>query len=253
MSEANETDPTGGAGASAALHSERLSSLELLITGLANAVNSPLASLLLNLGALRTEIDDVQTHLPAQRAEDLATLLDELTEGAHRIEQLVSGLQHHTLLGSHPAGPVSVRALVERAQQLSGVHRTPQATVKIEVPDSLTTVGREGQLVQVLVNLMRNAQQACEASGEPLLLEVYGEQTDEGVSLRLQDGGPGMPASVLERATEPFFSTRLEGDGTGFGLYICEAIVRAHGGELRLDSQPGRGTVAHLRLPAFRA
>jgi signal transduction histidine kinase len=107
--------------------------------------------------------------------------------------------------------------------------------------------GHRAKLAQVVINLVRNAVQASPDGGA---VEVESGVDVEGAFLRVRDRGVGMPAEVLARIGEPFYSTK--GDrGTGLGLVISRKIAEAHGGRLEIESQAGQGTVATLRLPAI--
>jgi CheY-like chemotaxis protein len=109
--------------------------------------------------------------------------------------------------------------------------------------------GDASQLEQVLLNLVLNAEQALAGSPEGRIavrLHAY-----EGrVRVAVADTGPGIPADVLPRIFEPFFSTKAVGQGTGLGLSICYSIVQSHGGRLTADSRPGLGATFVVDLPA---
>jgi CheY-like chemotaxis protein/anti-sigma regulatory factor (Ser/Thr protein kinase) len=138
-----------------------------------------------------------------------------------------------------------VLALREDALRVSGI-----ALVR-EIAASVPLVcGDASQLEQVLLNLVLNAEQALAGSPEGRIavrLHAY-----EGrVRVAVADTGPGIPADVLPRIFEPFFSTKAVGQGTGLGLSICYSIVQSHGGRLTADSHPGLGATLVVDLPAY--
>src|SRR5262249_22298200 len=106
------------------------------------------------------------------------------------------------------------------------------------------------QLEQVLVNLVMNACDACPPGGE-VVARVRGG--DERVLFEIQDDGCGIPPEILPHVTDPFFTTKKRGQGTGLGLTIAADIVRNHGGTLEIESQPGRGTTVRVSLPGASA
>jgi two-component system sensor histidine kinase FlrB len=108
----------------------------------------------------------------------------------------------------------------------------------------VTLLGNRKALQGALVNLLENALQACADGGEVLLEAIAAGGT---LRVRVTDSGPGMDASVQERLFEPFFTTRTE--GTGLGLAIVRSVVNAHGGEVGVESAPGRGAVFSVSLP----
>jgi CheY-like chemotaxis protein len=113
-------------------------------------------------------------------------------------------------------------------------------------PDLPPALADRQQVQQVLLNLLTNALQAM--SGKPRMrLSVTVTSLDDRLAVRVADSGPGIPAEVLPRIFDPFFSTKAS--GTGLGLSVSYAIARAHGGELSVSSTPGHGTTFTLVLP----
>jgi signal transduction histidine kinase len=116
--------------------------------------------------------------------------------------------------------------------------------VRAFAPDTPPVLADEGQLRQVLLNLLRNAREAMPGGGR---LTVATRGVDSEVEIQVSDTGLGMPQASLERAFEPFFSTKK--GGTGLGLSVSQQILQAHGGSLSCQSESGRGTTFVLRLP----
>jgi signal transduction histidine kinase len=98
----------------------------------------------------------------------------------------------------------------------------------------------------VFLNLVLNASQAITHSGT---IRVRTEAQDRSVMVWIEDDGCGIEPSLLDRIFDPFFTTKPVGEGTGLGLGIAHEIVRKHGGEITIDSKPGRGTAFGVRLP----
>src|SRR5690606_38967798 len=105
-------------------------------------------------------------------------------------------------------------------------------------------------LGQVLMNLLTNALHAVRDRREPRIV-VRTRRDGDHVVLAVQDNGPGVDPSVVDRLFDPFVTTKPAGEGTGMGLAICWTIVREHGGDLGVDSSP-EGAVFHVRLPIAR-
>jgi hypothetical protein len=117
---------------------------------------------------------------------------------------------------------------------------------ELAAPADLPLIVADAKLVQqVLVNLFTNAAQAMEPGGGTLRVRV--QAVPGWVSVEVRDTGVGIPADDVPRIFDPFFSTKEK--GTGLGLSVSYAIVNAHGGELLVQSTPGRGTAFTLRLP----
>ena len=130
--------------------------------------------------------------------------------------------------------------------------RRRQVALRTEIPDDLPRLLADaGQLQQVLINLVLNAVDATPSGGE---VEVSARRLPlrdrPGVAVSVHDTGPGIPAELLPRVFEPFFTTKPAGQGTGLGLAICRDIVRAHGGNLRVENGDGHGTTFTAWIPA---
>ena len=106
------------------------------------------------------------------------------------------------------------------------------------------------QIQQVFLNLIHNGIQAMPNGGE-LFIHTQLEQREDGewIGVIFADSGEGSRKENLERIFEPFFTTKPEGEGTGLGLYICQNIIREHGGSITLVSEPGQGTSFRICLP----
>ena len=146
---------------------------------------------------------------------------------------------------------LEVNAMVDSAMRLVA-HPIALMGVKVHTrfADGLPSIeGNSNQLRQVLINLMMNAAQAMEHSNErQLSVETSG--ADWAVVITVKDTGPGMPPEVKQRLFEPFFTTKPRGKGTGLGLSISRSIIEEHQGEIRVESEVGKGTTFVIRLAA---
>jgi two-component system NtrC family sensor kinase len=144
--------------------------------------------------------------------------------------------------------PLDLSAITKRTVELVR-HDVERSNIRLEtkLDDSLPLARADPQQVQqVLLNLFRNAIQAMAETESPWLrVEVLG--IDDRLAVRVSDGGPGIPVSVRDKIFDPFFSTKSE--GSGLGLSVSFAIARAHGGDLRVATEIGRGTTFTLLLP----
>ena len=118
--------------------------------------------------------------------------------------------------------------------------------VALDLPSALPSViFDEGQLQQVFFNLIKNAMEAMKEGGA---LAIAIDVTDAEVAISFRDTGSGIPAADLGRLFEPYHTTKGE-LGNGLGLMMCRRIVRAHGGEIDVESKEGEGTRFTVRLP----
>src|SRR5262249_11087874 len=135
-----------------------------------------------------------------------------------------------------------LRIVVRLAQTQIGAH----AQIALELDALPTLRGDAGKLNQVFLSLIQNADQAVPEGGA---ICVRGRVQDGGVSIEVEDNGCGIPASVLPRVFDPFFTTRAVGQGTGLGLTVSRDIVAAHRGRMEIESQLDRGTKVTVWLP----
>jgi signal transduction histidine kinase/CheY-like chemotaxis protein len=127
--------------------------------------------------------------------------------------------------------------------------RESRAQVRTILPPERVGVWADAaQLKQVVINLVLNALQAVDAVAEPTLELEVRHQGEQGL-IRVTDNGAGIPAGIMERIFDPFFTTKGPDRGSGLGLSICSSIVRQHGGEIAVESEPGRGAQFTVTFP----
>ncbi len=155
-------------------------------------------------------------------------------------------------------GPVCLKKAAENAHLLlEREFKKYRVNLEIQCEDVPTVLGDENELQRVLLNLLVNARQATPEGGGVLLSLRHDCDTRE-VVLTVRDNGKGIPADVLPRIFEPFFSTKSGPDasgkgGTGVGLSSCKEAIDKHSGRIRVESGVGKGTAFIIRLPAVSA
>jgi len=113
-----------------------------------------------------------------------------------------------------------------------------------------TTLGDPHQLQQVFINILNNARQAIEAHQPSGVIRISTSLEDGVVRVVMHDNGPGIAAENLSKIFNPFFTTKEVGKGTGLGLSLCYGIIREHGGQIDIKSEPGDGAAFTVELPA---
>lgn len=223
-----------------ATREERLQAMGLMAAELAHEIRNPLGSLALFAGML---VQDLQEQPgPGELARNIL-------DGVHRLNTLVgNALAFSRDLVPTPA-PVELRAFWEDLRRSSGV---PESIAwENRLPADAVWQADPNLLRQVAANLLQNAARAVDAHPEPRLAVAASREQVQGQAhwhLVLEDNGRGIPAADMRRVFDPFYSTF--GGGTGLGLAVCHRIVMAHGGLLFLESEEGKGTTVHVRLPA---
>lgn len=109
------------------------------------------------------------------------------------------------------------------------------------------------QLFRVFLNIMTNSMQAMEAKGGKLMLSTFktGDGKNDFANILIEDTGKGIDKAIIDRIYEPFFTTKNPGEGTGMGLAVVHGIISGLGGEIAVESSPGKGTLFSLRIPVY--
>jgi two-component system, cell cycle sensor histidine kinase and response regulator CckA len=225
---------------------DKLSALGSLAAGVAHEVNNPLAYVTLSMQQLRDLI--AEGNLDPEVALMLA---DEVIGGVLRIRGIVGELRGFSRSDRLDAvGAIDVAKAVTSATNIVQNEIRHRARLVREHEDGVFANAREGQLVQVFVNVLVNAAQAIpEGDGADHSISVRSRKQGEQVEIVVQDTGEGIPAAALERVFDPFF-TRKPDKGSGLGLAISKRIIDAFGGSIGISSQVGQGTTVTITLPA---
>lgn len=230
-----------------AADAEALSAMGKLALNLAHEIRNPLNAAVLQLHLLARDIDRLEAD-----PETRAALKRRGTIVGDEIGRL-SRLLTEFLELARPRGlarePVHLGRLVEDVIELEQDAATSRGvTVKKEIaPDGCVALGDAAKLKQVVLNLVVNALEAMKAGGE---LTARVAPVDEQVVLVVEDTGPGIAKEVLESVFDPFFTTKEA--GTGLGLSIVRNIVDQHLGDVRIESEAGKGTRVIVRVPIGR-
>jgi signal transduction histidine kinase/CheY-like chemotaxis protein len=242
--------------AEARLHEARkMEALGQLTGGVAHDFNNLLMAVLGNLALLRKRVP------PDPR---LTRLLDGAQQGAERGAALTSRMLAFARRQELRPSPTDLAALVRGMATLLERSAGPQVRVALDLPDSLPpALVDANQLELALLNLVVNARDAMPGGGEirlridtattPAADAPDGIAAGDYLRIVLEDTGAGMDAATLARATEPFFTTKGVGKGSGLGLSMVHGLAQQSGGGLGLASRPGAGTSVALWLPRAEA
>jgi len=222
---------------------ERLSGLGLLAAGVAHEINNPLAVIRGNAELLQDEIP-----APSEEREEVEAIMVEVG----RIERIVSNLRVFSRSGLQRVTRFSLGGLLDDILDQIGhqIALEPYRIVRGYWGGDVEIEGDRDQLRQVFTNLIVNGLQAMEGGGA-LTIDLSPEQGGADVCVRIQDSGCGIPGGDLEKLFTPFFSTKPR--GTGLGLAVSYGIVKDHGGDIRVASDPGQGAVFSVLLPVGQA
>ena len=150
--------------------------------------------------------------------------------------------------------PIDINTVVEAALQIVD-HQLGVNNVKIskQLATGLPLCnGNANQLQQAIMNFAINAQQAIGSDGGNFAVSTQ-QDAHGGVTIIIDDDGPGIPEEIRDKVFEPFFTTKPAGQGTGLGLSVTYGIIKDHGGEIRIEDAPAGGTRIRVSLPASAA
>ena len=209
-----------------------------IAASVAHELNTPLGTVLLRAQLMQQQVgdggDSSDLGVIESEARRCRGIIDSLLGFSRRSE----GVTSRTDVGSLIRESLT---LIKNDLVIKGI------SVQAEYGDKEVIIWADSnQIQQVLLNLVTNAADAMTDGGR---LEIRTRLCEDFVEIRVTDNGPGMGEDVLKRAFDPFFTTKGRGKGTGLGLAICRRIVEEHGGEIEIQSQPGRGTTVSVRLP----
>jgi two-component system cell cycle sensor histidine kinase/response regulator CckA len=220
---------------------ERLESLGLLAAGIAHDFNNLLVGILGNAElALASAPPDAA----------LRGRLEELRGASLRAAELAQQILAYSGRGPLLAAPVDLGVLAAETIALVRASLPRHARLRVDAQPGAVVEGDATQLRQVLMNLVRNAAEALDPSGGDVTVVVVRDAGEATVQLTVTDTGCGIDAATRARIFDPFFTTRPT--GRGLGLAVVQGIVRAHGGAISVESEPGRGTRIVVRVPSSR-
>ncbi len=224
---------------------ERLASLGTLVGGVAHELNNPLTS----IRGL------VQLLMAEAGSDDEREMLRTVAREAERSSKIVNNLRRltrHSQEQPEPEQRVDLNDVVHHVLTVRRYAlRTHNIKVSLDLAEDLPPVtGDRGQLEQVVLNLVVNAEQALATVERERRLIVRTKVARRGVTLSVYDNGPGIAPDHLDRLFDPFWTTKDPHEGTGLGLSLVHSIVAEHGGEIDVQSEVDQGALFLVRLPS---
>ncbi|MDR7866691.1 MAG: ATP-binding protein [Sporomusaceae bacterium] len=266
-----------------AYQQDKMASIGQLAAGVAHEINNPMSFIISNLESLHdylgrlTRFITIQEETVAEVANlhagkgdrkdalaavgkleharqalkvdyvihDVESLIHETLEGAGRVKDIVQDLKGFARVESE-SRPANINEGVESAINIVWNEMKYKASLDKDYGELPLTKCNIGQLNQVFMNVFVNATQAIDKWGE-IKVKTWAEGGNIYVSI--SDTGCGIPPQLLNRIFEPFFTTKEVGKGTGLGLSVTYDIIKKHGGEIRVTSEPGQGTTFTIVIP----
>lgn len=227
------------------VQSEKMAAFGVLGAGIAHEVKNPLAGI---LGCAQISLRQAEAGTPVHAN---LVLIEKETK---RCKTIIENLLRFARQEKAAMERFDVSRPLEDAISIVH-HQLELQNVKLEtsLDGALPQIrGNANQLQQVFLNLLINAQQAMGSEGGAVMVSSA-RRGERHVEIIVRDTGSGIPKDIQKRIFDPFFTTKPNGKGTGLGLSVTYGIVKDHGGEILVDSSPGKGTVFTIVLPTFEA
>jgi two-component system, sensor histidine kinase RegB len=221
-----------------AARQERLASLATMAAGAAHELSTPLGTVALAAKELERALANTNAELASdarlirEQVGRCRTILEQMAQGAGTVGESVTSCTVGELI----------------AEMLVGIRESPRVLSEISEVVAHAPLRLPPRAVsQALRSLVTNAQDASPTSSAVVVTAHIESDT---LAIAIRDRGPGIPADVMARIGEPFFTTKAPGRGMGLGLFLARAVIEGVGGSMQIDSKPGDGTEVQIRLPS---
>lgn len=220
--------------------SEKMASLGVLAAGVGHEINNPLNFIKNGIEALSKKLED-------NKDEELKTYFKIVNEGVDRATNIVKSLSHFSRKGPSVDERCNIHEIIENCLLI--LHN--KIRNKVRVITNFTNKGavlhgNEGRLHQAMMNIIANAEQAISEVGN---LKITTQIAGDNMEIIIEDDGEGIPEENLMKISDPFFTTKPPGEGTGLGLFITYSIIQEHNGNIEVSSNIGEGSRFTITLP----
>lgn len=229
---------------------EKMASLGTLAAGIAHEINNPLSFLISNLETLKSYFQDLEAISLSQKlknqnvkAEDFVSMVQESLDGALRIKKIVTDLRTFSRRSETKKAAVEINQILESVLSIVWNEIKYKVTVFKSYQAKSIVFGDPTQLSQVFLNIIINASQAIANKGT---IKITTFEDERNIYIKITDTGSGISSDVLSKIFDPFFSTKKS---VGLGLSVSYNIIKQHGGDIKVESRVGYGTVFTVQLP----
>jgi len=250
------------------IQSEKMASLGELTAGIAHEIQNPL-NFVNNFSEVSTElVDEMNTEIEKGNteeakliAQDLKQNLEKINHHGKRAGDIVKGMLQHSRNSGGIKEPTDINALADEYLRLAyhglrAKDKSFNVKMKTDFDESIGNINVVPQDIgRVILNLIMNAFYAVDEkkkqhpNGYEPTVSVCTKKNEDDVEIKVSDNGNGIPKKVLDKIFQPFFTTKPTGQGTGLGLSLSYDILKAHGGELKVETEEGVGSEFIIQIP----
>ncbi len=252
------------------IQSEKMASLGEMTAGIAHEIQNPL-NFVNNFSEVNTElIDELQTELKSGKTDEAYTISHDIKENEQKInhhgkraEAIVKSMLLHSQSSARNKEATDINALADEYLRLAyhGLRAKEKSFNVILATDYDKSIGSINIIPQdigrVLLNLFNNSFYALNEKikqrieGYDPIIHISTKNLKSKIEIRVKDNGIGIPQKILDKIFQPFFTNKPTGQGTGLGLSLSYDIIKAHGGEIRVESTDGEGSLFIIQIPVL--
>ncbi len=250
------------------IQSEKMASLGELTAGIAHEIQNPL-NFVNNFSEVNNElIEELKTELAAGNQQLVTEIANDIKDNEQKIlhhgkraDAIIKGMLQHSRASSGQVEPTDINALADEYLRLAyhglrAKDKSFNADMKTDFDESIPKISVVPQdMGRVILNLITNAfyavtdkKKQSDDTYEPTV-SVSTKKSENSVLVTVSDNGNGIPQKIVDKIFQPFFTTKPTGQGTGLGLSLAYDIVKAHGGEIKVESKEGEGSEFIIQLP----
>lgn len=256
------------------IHSEKMASIGQLAAGVAHEINNPIGFITSNINTLKDYLADfnqldqwfqAQQDLPAELAakfqetrkhldidyisEDSGQLIQESINGLERVKSIVANLSRVSRTSDGEFLPTDINHCINESIKTVWNELKYKIELELQLTPDIEIHANEGELQQVLINMLVNASHACPEQGEICVTsKMANKKGQDYVLITIKDNGNGIEKEHIKKLFDPFFTTKPVGEGTGLGLSVSYGIIEKHQGWIDVESEVGKGTEFFIYL-----
>jgi len=250
------------------IQAEKMASLGELTAGIAHEIQNPL-NFVNNFSEVNQELlTELVDEANRGNTEEVKAIANDIKENSEKInhhgkraDAIVKGMLQHSRTGNATKEPTDINKLADEYLRLAyhglrAKDKSFNATIKTDFDETIGQINIVPQDIgRVILNLITNAfytvteKKEQKPEGYEPTVAVSSKKMDDKVLISIKDNGIGIPQKILDKIFQPFFTTKSAGEGTGLGLSLAYDIVKAHGGELKVETKEGEGSQFIIKIP----